>query len=105
LNVNVPAGHVGGARVCSLGKRIYRDRLQLQEEQGDRRRYRIYGDDPSYHEEDGTDFEAIAEGVIAVTPVHFDLTDRAGMEALSAFDLSALVAVGAPAAGAGSAAG
>jgi 5'-nucleotidase len=91
LNVNVPAGHVAGARVCRLGKRIYRDRLQLQEDEGARRRFRIYGDDPSYHEEDGTDFAAIAEGEIAITPVHFDLTDRAGMEALAKFDMSALL--------------
>ncbi|MGH2905415.1 MAG: 5'/3'-nucleotidase SurE [Solirubrobacterales bacterium] len=91
LNVNVPAGEIGGARVCSLGKRIYRDRLELKGEEGARKRYRIYGDDPSYVDEDGTDFEAIAEGFIAVTPVHFDLTDRTGMDELNAFDLDSIV--------------
>lgn len=92
LNVNVPAGEVLGARVCKLGRRIYHDRLELQGEEGDnRRRYRIYGDDPSYVDEDGTDFEAIAEGHIAVTPVHFDLTYRPGIEELSGFDLASLV--------------
>jgi 5'-nucleotidase len=94
LNVNVPAGDVAGARVCSLGKRIYRDRLELQDENGGSRRYRIYGDDPSYVDEDGTDFEAIAEGYIAVTPVHFDLTDRTGMDELAAFDLDSIVGSG-----------
>ncbi len=91
LNINCPAGEVSGARFCRLGKRIYRDELQLEVEEGARRRYRIYGDMPSYHDEDGTDFEAIAEGDIAVTPVHFDLTDRTGLDALMKVDLSALI--------------
>lgn len=92
LNVNCPAGDAKGARVCRVGKRIYRDRLELQEESGGRRRYRIYGDDPSYHREDGTDFAAIADGCIAVTPLHFDLTDQAGIEALTGFDIGRLLA-------------
>ena len=96
LNVNCPAGEVSGARACRLGKRIYRDRLELAEEQDGRRRYRIYGDDPSYHHEEGTDFAAVGEGRIAVTPLHFDLTDLAGVEELAAFDLDRLVAPAAP---------
>ena len=92
LNVNCPAGEARGARACKLGKRIYRDRLELAEEEEGRRRYRIYGEDPGYHAEDGTDFAAIADGEIAVTPLHFDLTDEAGVEELAGFDLGRLLA-------------
>jgi 5'-nucleotidase len=91
LNVNCPAGEVQGARSCRLGKRIYRDKMHLTEEHEGRKRYRIYGDDPSYHEEDGTDFAAVADGCIAVTPLHFDLTDEAGVERLGGFDLDRLL--------------
>ena len=91
LNVNVPAGQVEGARACRLGKRIYRDRLEMTEEVDGRRRYEIYGDDPTYHDEEGTDFAAIAEGRIAVTPLHFDLTDTSGMQELGGFDLDRLL--------------
>ena len=91
LNVNCPAGEVRGALPCRLGKRIYRDRLELDDEVDGRRRYRIYGEDPSYHPEDGTDFAAIADGMIAVTPLHFDLTDTAGVEQLAGFDLDRLL--------------
>ncbi len=92
LNVNCPAGEASGARVCRIGRRIYRDRLELQEEAADgRRRYRIYGDEPEYHEEEGTDFAAIADGCIAVTPLHFDLTYEACMAALGGFDLDRLL--------------
>ncbi|HLL86411.1 MAG TPA: 5'/3'-nucleotidase SurE [Thermoleophilaceae bacterium] len=91
LNVNCPAGEPSGARACRLGKRIYRDRLELAEEEGGRRRYRIYGEDPSYHHEDGTDFAAIADGCIAVTPIHFDLTDASGVDTLSGAGLDELL--------------
>jgi 5'-nucleotidase len=91
LNVNAPAGEAVGVRACRLGKRIYRDRMELTDEQDGRRRYRMYGDTPGYHREEGTDFAAIADRCIAVTPLHFDLTDQAGIEALSGFDLDRLL--------------
>ena len=70
-----------------LGKRIYGDRLELEADAEGRRRYRIYGDEPSYHDEPGTDFRAIAEGLIAVTPIHLDLTSTSGIEALGRWSL------------------
>jgi len=91
LNVNTPAGEASGVRACRLGKRIYRDRMELTGEEEGRRRYRIYGDSPSYEREEGTDFAAVADGCIAVTPLHFDLTDQAGIEELAGFDLGALL--------------
>jgi 5'-nucleotidase len=95
LNFNFPAEKAKGVRSCRLGKRIYRDKLELDLDEGGRKRYRIYGDDPSYHHEDGTDFAAVADGYVAVTPLHFDLTETTGVEQLAAFDLDRLL--GAPA--------
>jgi 5'-nucleotidase len=92
LNVNFPAGEVDGVRVAQLGKRIYRDQLSLVDEESGRRQYRIYGDAPDYERQDGTDLAAIAEGRVAVTPLHFDLTDRPGIETLQAYDLARLLA-------------
>jgi 5'-nucleotidase len=100
LNVNCPTDAARGVRACRLGRRIYHDRLELDKEAGDRRRYRIYGDDPSYHHEDGTDFAAIADGCIAVTPLHFDLTAAEGVEALAGSDLERLLEPAAREAGA-----
>jgi 5'-nucleotidase len=91
LNVNCPAGGATGARACRLGRRIYRDSLQQVSEEDGRRHYRIYGEDPSYHPESDTDFAAIADGVIAVTPLHFDLTSTDGLERLGGFDLDRLI--------------
>jgi len=95
LNVNVPAGAIGGVDVCRLGKRIYRDRLELEDEEegGARRRFRIYGTDPDYEREEGTDLAAVAAGRIALTPIHFDLTDAEGVETLSRVGLDRLMEV------------
>jgi 5'-nucleotidase len=95
LNVNVPAGMPSAVEVATLGKRIYRDELKLeQSEQGPpvRSRYWIYGDDPGFHKEEGTDLAAVAAGRVSVTPIHFDLTHRQGIETLRSFDLQALLA-------------
>jgi len=92
LNVNVPAGDIDGVEVTKLGKRIYRDELRLKDEEGERRQYWIYGTDPGFHDEPGTDLAAVAAGRIAVTPIHFDLTDLRGMDALKRYDLARMVA-------------
>jgi 5'-nucleotidase len=97
LNVNCPAGEAAGVEVTRLGKRIYRDELTLSDKDIDparpgRRRYWVYGADHGFHDEPGTDLAAVAAGRIAVTPLHFDLTDAAGMDALARHDLGRLLA-------------
>jgi 5'-nucleotidase len=93
LNVNVPGGQPIGVELTRLGKRVYRDELSLLDEAtGGRRQYRIYGD-ASYHSgEPGTDLAALAEGKIAITPLHFDLTDHQGLSTLRSHDLGRLIA-------------
>lgn len=93
LNVNGPGvgpGELAGVRVCPLGRRVFRIAALEPPYDGARRHYRLYDTDPAEHDEEGTDFAAIAEGCIAITPVHLDLTDRAALEALGAMDLGAL---------------
>jgi 5'-nucleotidase len=93
LNINVPGADPAGVEVAKLGKRVYRDELSLVEQgDGGRRQYRIYGDASYERDETGTDLAAVARGLIAVTPIHFDLTDRDGMTALQRYDLAKLLA-------------
>ena len=92
LNVNVPGVEPDAVEVVRLGKRVYSDQLSLIEEDAAGRRYWIYGEAGRVEEEIGTDLAAIAAGAIAVTPLHFDLTDVAGMDALARADLASLLA-------------
>src|ERR1700733_14391572 len=95
LNINVPCPPAAGVEVARLGKRVYRDELTLVDEdlnptRPGRRQYRIYGDASHERGEVGTDLAAVARGKIAVTPVHFDLTDRAGLSVLESYRLDRL---------------
>ena len=91
ININCPAGEVNGIEVTRLGKRLYDDELKLVEEEGDgRKRYQIYGFEPSFEDEQGTDLAAVARGRIALTPIHFDLTDHGELERLAGWDLEEL---------------
>jgi 5'-nucleotidase len=92
LNVNCPAGEVSGFEVTRLGKRVYDDELKLvEEEDGGRRRYEIYGFEPSFEDEPGTDLAAHARGRVSLTPVHFDLTDHGGLDQIRAWNLADVV--------------
>ncbi len=94
LNINVPAGVPAGVEVARLGRRIYRDRLDLQDGPSDPahpRRFFIYGEDPDFEDEPGTDLAAVHRGRIAVTPLHLDLTFHDGIGPLSLAGLDRLL--------------
>ena len=88
INVNYPSGDPTAVEVTKLGKRLYNDKLKLIGEDADsgRQRYEIYGLEPSFEDEEGTDLSAVARGRISVTPIHFDLTDHGGLDRLRAID-------------------
>ncbi len=99
INVNIPAGEPRGVEVTRLGKRIYNDELKLVGEESEkRRRYEIYGWKPGYEEIEATDLYAVAGGRISVTPIHFDLTDHGGIDALRGWGFEEMLAASAPAA-------
>jgi 5'-nucleotidase len=93
LNINCPGMEPDGVEVTHLGKRLYNDELKLVEEdaKSGRRRYQIYGFEPSFEDEEGSDLSAVAEGRLSVTPVHFDLTDHEGLGRLRDWDLGGLL--------------
>ena len=74
LNVNFPAGPFLGVRVTRLGKRIYSEGLIERLDPRGRKYYWIGGGKPTWHPGEGTDFEAVEDGYISITPLHLDLT-------------------------------
>ncbi len=88
---NVPASELKGARITRLGRRFYTDELiEVRSAEG-RVGYDIYNNPPGRHEEEGTDFAAVENGEISVTPVHLKLTDEAGLEELESWDVKSLL--------------
>jgi 5'-nucleotidase len=93
INVNFPAGEPTGVEVTRLGKRIYNDKLKLLgETDSGRKRYEIYGWKPGWEEVEETDLNAIAKGRVAVTPIHFDLTDHGGLDRLRGWGFEEMLA-------------
>lgn len=89
LNVNCPDRpwtELQGVRLTLLGKRIYGDKVEYRETQGNRRRYHIYNDNLSWHREPGTDLEAVAEGWVSITPLHFDLMSHEALNELRCWE-------------------
>ena len=78
LNVNVPplpAERVKGVEVTRLAKRIYRGTLIQREDPYGRPYYWLGGDVPHGRTDKGTDYMAVTEGRVSVTPIHLDLTN------------------------------
>ncbi|MEA1071032.1 5'/3'-nucleotidase SurE [Sphingomonas sp. LY160] len=87
VNVNFPAGDpadVKGVRVCRQGIRDY-GRLRIVERKDPRGYpYFWFGLAPMVETPGhSTDLEVIADGYIAVTPLHLDLTHDAGLASLA----------------------
>jgi 5'-nucleotidase len=94
LNVNapnLPKEKIKGARVTRLGRRFYKDELIEVRDQSGRVGYDIYNNPPGHHDEEGTDFAAIGNDEISVTPVHLELTDTAGLEEIDSWDVGGLL--------------
>src|SRR3990172_10709185 len=79
INVNVPAvplEECEGIEVTRLGRRVYQDELVRRMDPRGLPYYWIGGPPPSGVPRDGTDFSAVVNRRIAVTPIHLDLTGR-----------------------------
>jgi 5'-nucleotidase len=85
LNVNVPglpSEDIKGIKVTRQGLRVYRDLLVRREDPRGRPYYWIGGEAPTGVPEEGTDFGALAEGYVSITPLHLDLTAHRAMDEL-----------------------
>jgi 5'-nucleotidase len=77
LNVNVPYlpdEQIKGFQITRQGLRVYRDSLERRLDPRGKPYYWIGGEAPTGISEKGTDFGALAEGYVSVTPLHLDLT-------------------------------
>lgn len=90
LNVNLPHrpwSEVQGVRITRLGSRVYRDTLVKKVDPRGRDYYWIGGQDPVWESIEGTDFHAVNDGCISVTPMRLDLTDEPALAEMLAWKL------------------
>jgi 5'-nucleotidase len=86
LNVNVPQEFEGPAPravvLTRMGRRRYGDAIVEKIDPRGRKYYWIGGEDVPFVAEEGTDFHAVHQGLISVTPIHLDLTNYRTLDAL-----------------------
>ncbi|MGD8813328.1 MAG: 5'/3'-nucleotidase SurE [Anaerolineales bacterium] len=90
LNVNIPYLHreeIHGVAITRQGSRVYRDTLIKRNDPSGSPYYWIGGEPPTGILEVGTDFWALDQGFVSVTPLSLDLTDHSRLETLKTWNL------------------
>jgi 5'-nucleotidase len=90
LNVNVPplpVEQIKGFALTRQGKRRYGDAIVEKVDPRGKKYYWIGGSSFEFVDGEGTDFSAVRQGFISVTPLHLDLTNYASLSRLQTLDL------------------
>lgn len=85
LNINVPGlpnEQIKGIRITRQGLSQYRDQLDARQDPRGTPYYWIGGEAPISQGGSGTDFEALSEGYVSITPLQLDLTAHEWMNEL-----------------------
>ncbi|MDX2064912.1 MAG: 5'/3'-nucleotidase SurE [Fimbriimonadaceae bacterium] len=74
LNINVPNHSPRGTRFAAMGRRVYKDRVEMREDPWGRPYYWQGGVVVMDRHQPGTDVSAVMDGYTSVTPVSLDWT-------------------------------
>lgn len=89
LSINVPhlpEEEFKGIRITHQGRRIYRDELVTRNDPKGIPYYWIGGEFPSATMSENSDFHAIENGYVSITPIQLDLTDYKAIPSLEKWD-------------------
>lgn len=85
LSVNVPhlpEEEIKGVQITRQGVRIYRDELVVRTDPKGKNYYWIGGEYPTAAMDENSDYHAIENGYVSITPIQLDLTDYKAIPAL-----------------------
>jgi 5'/3'-nucleotidase len=91
FSVNLPPiapAEISGIRVTSLGRRRYSESITQALDPMGKEYYWIGGGAVSWSGSSESDFGAVDEGYVSVTPLHLDLTNYGLLEEIRAWDLT-----------------
>ncbi|MDH3207298.1 MAG: 5'/3'-nucleotidase SurE [Gemmatimonadota bacterium] len=91
FNVNLPAvspPDVKGIRVTSLGQRRFADSITRANDPSGREYFWIGGGEVRWRGAEDSDFQAVEDGYVSVTPLHLDLTNYQLLEEIRSWGLT-----------------
>jgi 5'-nucleotidase len=91
LNVNlppIPGDQVRGVRVTTLGSRVFHEEVARMKDPWGREIYWIGGGRATWSGGAESDFHAVRDGYISLTPLHVDLTDYEFLEVVRSWTLN-----------------
>ncbi|HEY6572365.1 MAG TPA: 5'/3'-nucleotidase SurE [Candidatus Eisenbacteria bacterium] len=91
MNVNIPPvpwDELKGVKVTRLGSRVFRDVVVEKTDPRGKSYYWIGGESPTWEPDEASDFTAVSEKYVSVTPLTFELTDYKGIVDLEAIGLN-----------------
>ncbi len=97
LNVNVPnipREEITGVEIARQGKQVYEEAVVEKQDPRGRTYYWIGGQLTSWEPEPDTDYAAVSQRLVSITPIHLDLTDYRAMDVLRSWPLEQIVAAG-----------
>jgi 5'-nucleotidase len=97
LNVNVPnipREEITGVEIARQGKQVYEEAVVEKQDPRGRTYYWIGGQLTSWEPEPDTDYAAVSQRLVSITPIHLDLTDYRAMDVLRSWPLEQIVAGG-----------
>ena len=99
LNVNIPQGQPGAYRFTRQGSKRAWSSIEEKRDPRGRRYYWIGRDESEVLVEADTDYQAINDGVVSITPLQHDQTDYRALKILSENTADELLQVASPDAG------
>jgi len=87
FNVNVPRQPPRGVRITRQGRRIYPGGVIERIDPKGRAYYWIGGQSADWEDDPESDFKALADGFVSVTPLHLDLTHYKVMDLVRRWNL------------------
>jgi 5'-nucleotidase len=91
LNVNLPRGPVTDYQVTFLGRRVYRDQVDVRQDLRGRSYYWIGGPEETATDVPGSDCSVVQTGHASITPLGLDLTHAGLLRDLHAWQVGSFV--------------
>jgi 5'-nucleotidase len=91
LNINlpsIPSDQMKGVKVTKLGSRVFSEEIARMKDPWGREIYWVGGGRATWRGDQDSDFQAVRDGYISLTPLHVDMTNHEFLETVRTWSLN-----------------